>query len=71
MGTNSSTAEPAVLPHLITEEQLAERLGLTVGTLYRYRLRGIGPAFTKIGGGVWYREQDVDAWIVSNQKKPH
>lgn len=70
MGEAQTKPAEKILPGLITEQQLATRLGLTVSTLYRYRVRRIGPAFSKIAGTIWYREEDVDSWIVSNQTKP-
>jgi excisionase family DNA binding protein len=48
---------------LLTTEQLAEWLGVSVGTVNRFRLRGDGPKYVKIGKTVRYRESDVEAYL--------
>ena len=47
---------------LLTEQQAAIYLGLSPRTLQNWRVRGIGPAFMKIGRLVRYRRQDVADW---------
>lgn len=46
--------------------ELAERLGVSVGTLANWRWRGEGPQYVKLGSGrsspVRYRAEDVAAW---------
>jgi predicted DNA-binding transcriptional regulator AlpA len=46
--------------------ELAERLGVSVGTLANWRWRGEGPRYVKLGSGrssrVRYRAEDVAAW---------
>ena len=41
---------------------LSKRWGLAPKTLDRWRQRGIGPRFLKIGGHVVYRKQDIEAY---------
>ena len=56
--TKSAEKEPVYLnPH-----QLAQRWGLTYGTLERWRWRGTGPRFMKIGWRIKYRIEDVIAY---------
>lgn len=43
----------------------AEYLGLSKPTLERYRLRGDGPKFAKLGSAVRYRKVDLDEWLES------
>lgn len=38
-------------------------LGVTVGTLANWRVRGCGPQFVRIGGKIGYRDEDLEAFI--------
>ena len=51
------------LDPLLTVRDLAEYLGLPVGTLYTWRYRGRGPLGFRVGRHVRYRQSDVDGWI--------
>ena len=42
--------------------QLSKRWGLSPKTLERWRQRGVGPLFLKIGGHVVYRLCDIEAY---------
>ena len=44
-------------------EEAARYLCLAPITLYRKRVDGDGPPFSRIGGRVIYRRADVDAWV--------
>ena len=48
---------------VLTSGELAARLGLSIHALQRWRLRGMGPKFTKIRPtfGVYFLE-DVEEW---------
>jgi excisionase family DNA binding protein len=48
---------------LLWPDEVAELLGVPVGTLANWRYQGRGPAFAKVGRHVRYRQRDVDAWI--------
>ncbi|WP_037317213.1 helix-turn-helix domain-containing protein [Amycolatopsis orientalis] len=48
---------------LMTVEDLSAHLGVPVGTLYRWRTTGYGPAGKRIGKHLRYRPEDVDAWV--------
>jgi len=48
---------------LLTTPQAADKLGLSPRTLERYRCRGVGPVFRKMGGRVLYHVDDVRVWI--------
>lgn len=50
---------------LLTQREAAELLQLSVRTLERYRLSGLGPHFVKAGHSVRYREADLEAWVAS------
>ena len=53
--------------HHLNEQALADRLGLSVRTLQRWRWKGKGPAYLKLGGRVVYRLEDVEAWELANR----
>ena len=44
----------------LTQNELAQRWGLSPRTLEQWRWRGIGPRFLKLGGRVAYRLVDVE-----------
>jgi predicted DNA-binding transcriptional regulator AlpA len=48
---------------LLTESQVSERLQVSLACLRRWRLRGEGPLYIKVGPLVRYRPEDVDGWI--------
>lgn len=46
----------------LSPEDLAEREGVPIATIYQWNSRGDGPRFMKIGKHVRYRLNDVIAW---------
>jgi excisionase family DNA binding protein len=50
---------------LLTQDEAAELLKLSVRTVERLRTSGTGPKFLKIRNSVRYRLEDVQSWIVS------
>ena len=56
---------------LLTAEQVAEILGLSVKTIYNMRLRGEGPTAHKWGGRsgpLRYQRADVEKWLERNRE---
>lgn len=51
---------------LLNTRQAADRLSLTVHALERWRVKGGGPPYAKLGSAVRYRIADLDAWIAAN-----
>src|SRR5438034_358248 len=47
----------------ITEDEAADRLGLSVKTLQAWRYRRTGPRFVRFGRAVRYIPSDLDAFI--------
>ena len=45
---------------ILTDVEVAERLGVSRFTVRSWRLKGVGPRFLKMGRAVRYRSQDVD-----------
>ena len=49
---------------VLSEDQAAELLGLSVRTLQRFRVDGRGPRYLKLGRKrVAYSESDLSAWL--------
>jgi predicted DNA-binding transcriptional regulator AlpA len=46
----------------LNQKQVAERWGVSLASLERWRSEGLGPKFLKIGGGVRYRLLDIEAY---------
>lgn len=51
-------------------EEIADELGIPVGTVYQWRYKGTGPPGYKIGRHVRYRRSDVDAWLEDRADRP-
>lgn len=50
-------------------EEVAEHLGIPVGSLAQMRYRGNGPKFVKLGPkSVRYRDSDIKEWLEQNVK---
>ena len=47
----------------VSADNAARYLGCAPKTLAMWRLRGIGPAWRKIGGRIFYFRRDLDAFI--------
>jgi excisionase family DNA binding protein len=45
---------------ILTDVEVAERLGVSRFTVRSWRLKGVGPRFLKMGRAVRYRSEDVD-----------
>lgn len=51
------------MPHKhLNQIELADRLNISHRTLERWRWKGTGPAYLKIGGRVVYRLEDVETY---------
>jgi len=46
-----------------SEVDAADYMGLAPSTMRAWRVRGRGPRYYKIGGRVFYKQDDLDAWI--------
>lgn len=55
---------------LLTVEELAEWLGVPVGTIYAWRYRSTGPASYKVGRHVRFRRDDVERWLEEQRSEP-
>jgi excisionase family DNA binding protein len=50
---------------LLTEEDVARQLHISVASLRRWRLERRGPPFIKVGSLVRYRPEEVEAWLAT------
>lgn len=46
----------------IPEHDLASRYSKAVRTLQRWRAKGYGPTYMRIGGSIFYRKEDIEAF---------
>lgn len=51
------------IPQLLDPPELAQRLGITVGCLAKWRLVGEGPAFLRVGRRIQYDPRDISKWL--------
>lgn len=51
---------------LLTEDEAADSLRISVRTLQAWRLKAAGPAFVRVGRAIRYRRGDIKAWIKLN-----
>lgn len=65
---NSCTRVPK--PELLTTSQLAYQLGMSESFLEKRRSWKMDPPYIKIGGRVFYRQEEIDAWLLSQTCKP-
>jgi hypothetical protein len=50
---------------LLTEEDVAKQLHISVASLRRWRLERRGPPFIKVGSLVRYRPEEMEAWLAA------
>ncbi|KAF0136161.1 MAG: transcriptional regulator [Methylocystaceae bacterium] len=63
------SAQPAELPpRYLRTPEAARFLGLSGRTLEKHRTYGTGPRYSKLGGRVVYRLEDLQAWVERGTK---
>lgn len=55
---------------LFPQSMVADQLGCTVRTLENWRARRVGPAWTRIGHRVMYRQSSLEQWIRDQEQRP-
>jgi hypothetical protein len=53
------------LPKCYTSKETAEKLNSTEETLCRLRLKGLGPAYIRLGGRIIYTEESIRDFLKS------
>ena len=62
--THDETRQPNPVTELLNENQVAQRLGVSIATVRRWRAKRTGPAFRKIGGtSVRYSADELKLWV--------
>jgi predicted DNA-binding transcriptional regulator AlpA len=51
---------------LVSTEELCDMLGVTPNTLAAWRREARGPDYVKLGSNIYYRHDDIKAWIAAN-----
>jgi predicted DNA-binding transcriptional regulator AlpA len=54
---------------LVDVKAAARLLGLSESTLNKWRLRGEGPVFVRMGRAIRYCPPDLDEWVKSNRRR--
>jgi predicted DNA-binding transcriptional regulator AlpA len=47
----------------LTSEQAADEIGVSLSTLAKWRVAGKGPPFKRLGGRVYYPEQEISRYL--------
>ena len=63
-----SAAIPQLPPRYLRTPEAARFLGLSGRTLEKHRTYGTGPRYSKLGGRVVYRLEDLQAWVERGAK---
>lgn len=50
---------------LLTEQEVAQQLNVSLAALRRWRLEGRGPRFIKVSALVRYRPDELEQWLAS------
>jgi len=60
-----SLFKETVMLNLLTEEEVALHLHVSLAALRRWRLEGRGPRFIKVSALVRYRPEELEQWLAS------
>ncbi|MGH7087779.1 MAG: helix-turn-helix transcriptional regulator [Stellaceae bacterium] len=63
-----STNLTGLPPRYLRTPEAARFVGLSIRTLEKHRIYGTGPRYSKLGGRVVYRLEDLQAWVDSAVK---
>lgn len=63
-------ARSCIRPNLLTDDQVAEILGIKPHTLAVWRCKGIGPKFIRIGRRVRYPEPGINEFLAAHTVLP-
>jgi len=53
--------------NLLTTKQLPDLTGLSTYFFEKRRVKNLPPAYIKLGGRVFYLQEDIEYWIKSNR----
>ncbi|MCG7308271.1 AlpA family transcriptional regulator [Brachybacterium sp. ACRRE] len=69
MARKNPAPDVITMDELLTAGDVAEALGLSVGTLANWRSLELGPKYIKVGGRVRYRVSSVNTWVAEQEHK--
>ncbi len=55
---------------MLSPQEVADRLGIPVGSFYRWRQHGKGPKGYRLGRHIRFRVEDVDQWLEAQADEP-
>jgi predicted DNA-binding transcriptional regulator AlpA len=55
-------------PRYLRTPEASRFVGLSIRTLEKHRIYGTGPRYSKLGGRVVYRLEDLQSWVESGAK---
>ena len=58
-----STNLAGLPPRYLRTPEASRFVGLSIRTLEKHRIYGTGPRYSKLGGRVVYRVEDLQAWV--------
>ncbi len=58
----------ASLPHYLRTPEAARIVGLSIRTLEKHRIYGTGPRYSRLGGRVVYKLEDLQVWVERGAK---
>lgn len=59
-----------LLRGFVSEAEFAAAIGKSVRTLRIWRNRRFGPAYTRIGRAIYYREEAIRSWLQTVEIEP-
>ena len=60
--------EQQITPALLSDIELSRYLGVSLSCIRKWRIRGSGPPWIKLGVLVRYKVADVDLWLDARPK---
>ena len=63
-----SAALSQLPPRYLRTPEASRFVGLSIRTLEKHRIYGTGPRYSKLGGRVVYRLEDLQSWVESGAK---
>jgi excisionase family DNA binding protein len=69
MSTTRTKQQIANTLGILTPEQLAKELGVTVKTLLRWRLKRTAPPEVQVGRQRYFRRESVIDWLASRESR--
>ncbi|MEW7009426.1 helix-turn-helix transcriptional regulator [Lentilitoribacter sp. EG35] len=70
MPVNQNTCANTSKLNLLTTQQLAHYTGMSKSFYEKRRVNKQAPPYIKIGGRVFYRCPDIDAWLTGSECQP-